>query len=108
VMTSRSMVVEAKEDDTVDEEVSEDGSNGNAQRLGDKLPFKERGMSGYGLVVGQADRRWASCGPSVTGYRAQEKEYKDEGRQLTGGIEELPRDIPVYPLLPREASLCSS
>jgi hypothetical protein len=99
VMTSRSMVVEAREDDTVDEEVSEDGSNGNAQQLGDKPPFKERGMSGYGLVVGQADRKWASCGPSVTGYRAQEKEYKDEGRQLLWGLknyQQTYRFIPFF------------
>jgi hypothetical protein len=49
--------------------------------------------------VGQADRRWASCGPSVTGYRAQEKEYKDEGRQLPWGLknyQQTYRFIPFF------------
>jgi hypothetical protein len=45
VMTSRSMVVEARKDGSVDEKVSEDCSNGNAQRLVDKPSFKEGGMS---------------------------------------------------------------
>jgi hypothetical protein len=40
--TMKYQVVEAREDGSVDEEVREGGSNGNAQQLGDKPFFKER------------------------------------------------------------------
>jgi pentatricopeptide repeat protein len=103
VMTSRSMVVEAREDGSVDEEVSEDGSNGNAQRLGDKPPFKEGGMS---VPMGCLGLAYGPSGPwtgLLTGLAGDKRQSRQGGRteqllKTASGLSSFPILLPLSKL----------